>query len=443
MILKNILNWLLIAICFAAPISLNAQQSKNMTKATEFVDLLARGRFAEAVAQFDETMKSASPPDKLQTFWQAVGAQFGSFKKQIGARTEKAAPYEIVYVTCEFEESKIDFELVFNQTGQIAGMFIVTAETLVEFSVPSYADQNLFTEKEVTVGTGEFALRGTLATPQKKKIIPAVVLVHGSGPNDRDETVGGAKPFRDLAWGLASKGVAVLRYEKRTLEHGKKLASIKNFTVKEEVIDDAVSAVELLRKTEGIDPKRIFVLGHSLGGMLIPRIGKRDPKIAGFIVLAGATRPLEDMILEQSNYLASLDGNVSEEEKKRLASFKEFAAQVKNLKPEDAAANKILFGAPASYYLDLRGYNPPESAKQLKQPILILQGERDYQVTMVDFQNWRNALSGKKNVTFKAYPKLNHLFVAGEGAATSSEYHKAGNVAETVIVDIVEWIEKH
>ena len=445
--MKITLNALLIGICLAATISLDGQNvplSKNMTKATEFVDLLARGSFADAVAQFDETMKSASPPDKLQTLWQALNAQIGKFKKQTGTRIEKVAPYEIVYVTCEFEKSTVDFKLVFNQNNQIAGMFIVPTETPVKFLVPTYANQNLFTEKEVTIGTGEFALRGTLAMPKEKGMVPAIVLVHGSGPNDRDETIGGNKPFRDLAWGLASKGVAVLRYEKRTLEHGKKLASIENFTVKEEVIDDAVSAVELLRKTEGIDAKRIFVLGHSLGGMLVPRIGKADTKIAGFIVLAGATRPVEDMILEQSNYLVSLDGNVSEGEKKGIESFKKFAAQVKNLKPEDAATNKIFFGAPASYYLDLRGYNPPpEIAKQLKQPILILQGERDYQVTMVDFQNWRNALSRKKNVAFKTYTKLNHLFIAGEGAPTSSEYGKAGNVAESVIVDIVEWIRKH
>jgi dienelactone hydrolase len=443
--MKIIMNALLIVVSFSSQISLAAQneQNKFVKEATQFVDLLVKGNFAVAVGQFDETMKSALPPDKLQGLWQSLNAQLGNFKKELGARIEKAAQYEIVYVTCEFEKSTVDLKLVFNQNGLITGLFIVPTEMPVKFLEPAYADRNLFTEKEVTVGTGEFALRGTLAMPKGKELFPAIVLVHGSGPNDRDETIGGSKPFRDLAWGLASKGIAVLRYEKRTLEHGKRLASIKNFTVKEEVIDDAVSAVDLLRKTEGIDTKRIFVLGHSLGGMLVPRIGKADPKIAGFIVLAGSTRPVEDMIVEQSNYLASLNDNLTEEERKRLESFKEFAAQVKKLRPEDAAANKIFFGAPASYYLDLRGYSPPETAKRLKQPFLILQGERDYQVTMVDFQNWRNALSKKKNVTFKTYQKLNHLFIAGEGAAAPSEYSQTGNVAETVVVDIAEWIGKH
>lgn len=445
LIMRIILNALVIAASLTAPIFLAAQnqQNKYIKEALQFVDLMARGNFEEAATQFDETMKSASPPDKLHTLWQALGAQFGDFIKQVGARSEKAEQYKIVYVTCEFETSTVDLKLVFNPSGQIAGMFIVPSETSVKFTVPTYANQNLFTEKKVIVGSGEFALRGTLAMPKGKQKFPAVVLIHGSGPNDRDETIGVSKPFRDLAWGLASKGVAVLRYEKRTLEHSKKIATIKNFTVKEEVIDDAVSAVELLRRTDEINEKRIFVLGHSLGGMLIPRIGKADKKIAGFIILSGATRPVEEMIVEQSNYLASLDGTISEEEKKRIESFKEFAAQVKNLKPEDASTSRIYFGAPASYYLDLRDYNPPIAAKQLKQPILILQGERDYQVTIVDFQNWKNALSKKKNAIFRTYPKLNHLFIAGEGAATASEYGKAGNIAENVVVDIAEWIAKH
>src|SRR5262249_23144105 len=146
---------------------------------------------------------------------------------------------------------------------------------------------------------------------------PAVVLVHGSGPNDRDETILGNKPFRDLAGGLASQGIAVLRYEKRTRAHAAKLA-VKTPTLDEEVTDDAVAAGKLLRRTKDVDPKRVFVLGHSLGATMAPRIGERDPDIAGLIVLAGATRPLEDLILEQVSYAFSLRGEPSEEDKAEL-----------------------------------------------------------------------------------------------------------------------------
>jgi hypothetical protein len=232
------------------------------------------------------------------------------------------------------------------------------------------------------------------------------VLVHGSGPNDKDETFGPNKPFRDLAWELAERGIAVLRYDKRTKVHPEQFRG--NLTVKEETVDDA--------------------LGHSLGGMLIPRIGTAHPNIAGLIVMAGTTRPLEDVIVDQMQYLG---GNVT--------AAKAQAEKVKSLKP----GGPPVAGVPASYWLDLRGYDPPEAAKQLQQPMPILQGERDYQVTMTDFAGWKMALGSRSSVTFKTYPVLNHMFIPGEGKSTPAEYEKPGRVPEDVIDDIAGWIKVH
>lgn len=103
----------------------------------------------------------------------------------------------------------------------------------------------------------------------------------------------------------------------------------------------------------------------------------------------------------------------------------------------------VIFGVPASYWLDLRGYDPAESAKTLKQPMLILQGERDYQVTMEDFKRWNTVLAGKGNVTFKSYPGLNHLFIAGTNRSTPLEYEQPGHVDVRVVEDIASWIKKH
>ncbi|MDT7603648.1 MAG: uncharacterized protein QOF61_1645, partial [Acidobacteriota bacterium] len=267
---------------------------------------------------------------------------------------------------------------------------LVAAKKAAEYQPPAYAAPASFTEKDVTVGAGtEWALPGTLTMPTGKGSFPAVVLVHGSGPNDRDETLLANKPFRDLAWGLASQGIAVLRYDKRTRIYGAKVAALGNFTVKEESVDDAVAAVALLRQTPGVDAKRIFVLGHSLGAMLVPRIGAADPRIRGLVVMAGPTTLLEDAFVRQYEYLLALDGSLSDDDRKVIDAIKQQTARVKQLTPSDINSKELLHGAPVSYWLDLRAYDPVATARRLRQPILVIQGERDYNVTMADFRGWQ------------------------------------------------------
>lgn len=413
--------------------------------ATGFIDRLAKGDFQAAASNFADMMKAAAPPEKLSEIWMALQGQLGAYKSRGTVRTEKHGANDFVFVTTEFERSTVDLKVVVDAGGRIAGFSIVPTPAPgaqvapPPYTPPAYVDKNAFKEREVTVGSGEWALPGTLAVPVGPGPFPAVVLVHGSGPNDRDETIEGDKPFRDLAWGLASRGIAVLRYEKRTRQHATQLAAVKNFTVQQETVDDAVAAAELLRHTEGIDPKRVFALGHSLGGMLIPRIGQGDLQLAGLIVMAGAAKPLEDIILEQVAYIDAADGVITDQEKSQLESLRAEVARVKALKPGDTGT---ALGAPDSYWLDLRGYDPPESAKFLKQRLLILQGERDYQVTMDNFEAWKKALAGRPNVTLKTYSKLNHLFIEGEGKSTPAEYEKPGHVSAAVIADIAEWIKK-
>jgi hypothetical protein len=446
--------------CLVLPSAALAQETTNPTpddmtaQARALVDALAKGDFAGASKNFDERMRAALPPEKLQLVWENINTQAGDFKRQTTVRTEKVGQYDAVIVTCEFAFMALDTRVVFNDKRQVTGLFFVPASkpsSANAYTTPSYVRPASFQEKEVTVGTGEWAVPGTLAMPvlptgttARRATFPAVVLVHGSGPHDRDETVGAFKPFRDLAQGLASQGIAVLRYEKRTKAHGEKIMKTASatFTVKEEVIDDALAAVALLRKMEGINPRRIFVLGHSLGGMLAPRIARADPHIAGLILLAGASRPLEDVLLPQFTYLFSLDGVVSPEEQAQLDALIKQLAKLKDPQTNDATlAAELPLQLPARYWLALRGYMPAQDARTLKTPMLILQGERDYQVTMEDFEGWK-ILSSRKNVQLKSYPRLNHLFIEGEGKSTPEEYSKTGNIPPYVIDDITAWINK-
>jgi PKD repeat protein/dienelactone hydrolase len=409
------------------------------TKARTFVDLLSKGKFEEAHELFNRDMAEALPEDTLNTTWNSVISNVGEFKGIVKTKTTLDGEYKIVFVTCEFANATLDAKIVFDKEAKIAGLWFVPTESEVAYKPPGYANPDSFTEIECMVGSGEWQLPATLTIPKGEGLFPAVILVHGSGPHDRDETIGSSKPFKDLAWGLATKDIAVLRYEKRTKQYADKIANqMENFTVNEETINDALLAVGLLRKTKEINSNRIFILGHSLGGMLAPRIAAQDDNLSGLILLAANTRSLPDMILEQSEYLAALDGKIDEEDAKKLKEIREQVIKVKEL---NISEGEIVLGASKACWEDLMNYDPVKTARNLTFPILILQGERDYQVTMEDFEGWKNGLGGRDNVSSKAYPCLNHLFIHGTGNSTPAEYAKAGNVAQIVIDDVTEWIK--
>ncbi|QDT41352.1 Alpha/beta hydrolase family protein [Gimesia alba] len=432
--------WLLALGLWQSVFATEQVKPERVKLAREFVEQMGQGEFEKVVQRFDRVMTKALPSDNLQAIWNGLVTQYGSFQEIKETRTEDLKKYKIVFVTCQFERGKLDAKVVFTEQNEITGLFFVPTGA---YRTPGYVDRKAFEEVEVTVGKGLWAVPGTLSLPQGDKRVPAVVLVHGSGPNDRDETIGPNKPFRDLAHGLATRGIAVLRYEKRTKHHRLKMALISGgLTVKEESIDDAVAAVDTLAEQPRIDADRIFVLGHSLGGNLLPRIGGASDKIAGFISFAGSVRPLEDLVLDQVNYLLSLDGTITPEEQKSIETIKKQVEQVKSSAlSEEVATSELPLGISATYWLDLRGYQPANRAKTLEKPFLILQGERDYQVTMVDFELWKQALGSRDDVKLISYPRLNHLFMAGEGKSTPSEYITPGNVEKRVVIDIAKWIK--
>ena len=411
----------------------------NILKARRFIELLSKGETAKAENFVGDEMKAKISEGQLGKIWRSLAPRFGSFRNLSKAKKQNINGFEVITLSGEFEKINVNVIISFDKAGMIQGFFLKPIEV---YKTPNYAKPELFENRKVNIGSGEFSLPGNLMIPKSKKESPVVIIVHGSGPNDRDGThVNSAnKPYKDLALGLASKGVAALRYEKWTKQYGSKLAKVKSLTVKDEVIDDVILAVELLRKTEGINAKKIYVLGHSLGGYLIPRINKRSKNIEGFISFAGATQHLEDVYLEQNRYFAKLDGKISKEEQEKLNELKQIALKIKSLTVKDLDSSEFYLGAYSAYWIDLQKYEPPKEAKSIRKPFLILQGERDYQVTMVDFKNWKKELEGKESVTFRSYPKLNHIFMSGEGIPSPADYSKTNHVAEKVIDDIVHWI---
>ncbi len=418
--------------------SATAQTPAADSTAGHFVDLMAREAFADAAAMMDGTMLAAVPEPKLREIWQSLTTQVGAYQKRGPIRLSRAGGYDVALVSTTFATSALDIKVVIDSARRVSGLYFLPA------APPSAAAGPLpegLSEREVTVGARGWPLKGTLTLPKGGGRFPLVILVHGSGPHDRDETIGPNTPFKDLAYGLAQRGVAVLRYEKRTLAYGQRIATelMAGFTVEEETIADALAAADSARHLDRIDPARIYVAGHSLGGYLVPRIVAGDQRLAGAIALAGSTRHLEDMVIEQLDYLASQDGGDDKSGAAQREMLRTQAQQIKALTPADSSKKVILIGAPPDYWLDLRNYDPVATARSQSTPLLILQGGRDYQVTQADLARWQQ-IAGRKGVTIRQYPALNHLFIAGTGPSTPAEYARPGHVDDQVIADIAGWI---
>ena len=416
-------------------------EASTVAEARALTQLLISGDTAKVVERFNDQMKAGLSEAQLKQGLATLASQAGAFKSLGTARFETKGALRQVTVTSDYERGALDFTVVLDAANRIAGLSIRPYAPPVTYAPPAYATAAAFTNQEVTVDAGGWPLPGTLSMPVGTGPVPAVVLVHGSGPQDRDETLGPLKPLRDLAEGLASRGVAVLRYEKRTKQHPKRLP--RTMTVNDEVVDDALAAVALLRASPRVRADRVFVLGHSLGGTMAPRIASRDARVAGLVIIAGLVRPIEQAVVDQVRYIASLDGTVQPAEQQQIDGYVAMGAQIVKLTEADVAAGPVLMGAPPSYWLDIRSYRPDQVAAKLVQPMLIVQGERDYQVTMADdFAAWRRALEARPNVTFKSYPGLNHMMMPGTGPSTPNEYNTPAHVAEVVVTDIAAWLKR-
>ena len=304
-------------------------------------------------------------------------------------------------------------------------------------------------EEKIIIGENtQYPLNGLLTLPDDTaKPVPAVVFVHGSGASNMDEKVGKLTPFKDLAQGLARHGIASVRYDKRSFAHGFKMLRDKDLevTVKTETIYDAILATELLKKDPRIDPERVFIIGHSMGGMLSPRIDAEGGNYAGLIIMAGSPRKLEEIILDQNEAaLRSTKGFVNWIVKKQVAKFAAMFDGMYELSDAEAKKKKMGGGTTLYYFKEMGEHAASAYLSSCEKPILIMQGEKDFQATAEkDFAAYKQLLAGRSNVTFRLYENLSHAFVPsvyGDIMKAKQEYNVKQHISDEVIGDIASWI---
>jgi dienelactone hydrolase len=419
-------------------------QGWSEARALDLVEKLRRGRFDQIHEAFAPQLRSMVTADALRAAWEAECRRLGPLVSVGQPVSEPTAPGTVVVrVPLQLERDQVVLVASMAEPGVLVGLQLApVAAPGSAWQPPEYADPTRFQEEELTVGSEPLAVPGTLSLPHQAGAVPAVVLLSGSGPHDRDETIGANKPLKDLAWGLASRGVAALRFEKVTYAHPGEIGRMQGFTVVDEYVPQALAAVQLLRRHPGIDPGRIFLLGHSLGGTVAPRVAALEPSIVGLVVLAGGTQPLHWAAVRQLRYLASLEPATAAASQPTIELLTEQARLIDSAELSDSVpSNRLPFGTPASYWLDLRSYNPVAVAAALNRPMLILQGGRDYQVTVADdLVRWQRGLAGRPDVTIRIYPSDNHLFVRGAGPSKPAEYEKPGHVDPAVVEDVAVWL---
>ena len=417
------------------------------------VHAFVRGDFHSAGKDFAPAIARQFPPAKIRQAWYSVQASAGEYQRLGKAERRRIDGKPVVVIPVGFSHAPWDFVYACNGDNEITTARLMPAAQLDEAATAERkAAQGKIPVKPRTLADGVRVeplsvpspygpLRGAMTLPAGKGPFSAVVMVGGSGPNDLDEAVGGSKPFRDIADGLVAAGIASLRYDKRQTDYPFAMAADKHLTVDEEETDDALAAVRLLAKQQQVDPHRVFVLGHSEGAMLAPRIGRRDPRLAGIIMLSAPARKLLAVILEQTREQGQRLGLPKDQIEKSEQALAAGQALLDKADPKHPPHGSF-GGAPQSWWLSLHDYDQVATAESLSMPILILQGGSDFQVSpRNDFDAWKRALAGHSNVTFHFYPGLSHLFTPAGKTLTTADYARPAHVDPAVIRDIASWIK--
>ncbi len=420
-------------ICVSSVAFAKGFDEKKLTAdSITYAEAMAEGDFAKVSAAFSKQLKKKLNMISLTQSYNKISDGMGEFVEIAGTTYKTSEKYTTVQVIMHYKNNGIKLTLTYNDANEIDGLFM--AYSPLPYTL---ADNDKFKEKAIKLGDPE--IDGILCLP-KGEVSEVAILVQGSGQTDMNETVGGGAntPFKDIAHGLAEKGIATIRYNKRFYQYPETAKA--DMTVKEEVLDDVALAIAFAKDNKHAKFSAITIIGHSLGGMLAPKIAQDNPDVARIISLAGSPRNLADIALDQATDAINASSIPDSSKKLNISYAQSEVNKVKKL--ESAKDGETILGFTTHYWLALNKIDTPAIVKELKIPMLFLQGTADFQVKVeTDYKEWQKILAEKSNATFKTYDKLNHMFMTTKGKTDATEYNEKSAVDKNVIDDIAAWIK--
>lgn len=415
------------------------RDAESAQVAVSALNLARRGEFAAVLAMFAPGPQRRLTAEAIDAAWQTHVNRHGAVWSIEPTEVHSDSGMMVVTVVLRTASTALQAIVSMDRRGRLLNLQVTPMAS--PWQPPAYAAVDSFTEYEVVLGDRPRAVGGTVSVPRASAPVPAVVLLSGGGPFNRDMTMGENRIGTDLAWGLASRGIAVLRFDKASQAHAQWVAKNPDFTPTDEYVPYAAAAVDQLKADPAIDPSRIVIVGHSMGGSYAPRVALARPEVAGLVLLAAEAEPMNRAAVRVLNYLASLDPS-STAMRNAAAAMVGLAANVDSPQLSRRTDPATLpFGYSGAYWLDVRDYDPIGTARQTGKPLLILQGGRDYQVTVDDdLARWRAAFDGRGDVSIRVYDADDHLFFPGSGPSTPAGYEPRQHVDGAVVADIADWI---
>jgi hypothetical protein len=424
-------------------------KEQHLERAQALFTLLRLTEYETITKQFDTTLLKATPV-QLAKQWMKTVDKLGDFRSIRNTTSEQFATGELVTVEADFDRVLLDVKFSFTEQHLLNG--VAFAPTGPKYQTPKYVRLDSIEERSITVNADKYTLPGILTLPKfipQGVKIPVAILLHGAGAEDKDRTSGPVKPNKDLALGLAMQGIASIRYEKRIKLYALKGKESETFTVNDEVIDDAVAALQLARTLAGempIDASKIVVIAPNLAATLVPRIYEKDkqknafaPRFVGAVMVAANHQKWLETVRSRFTKAFQLDGNITSEERRVLSTLeKEITLVNSNELSPKTSTEKLPFNLPGSYWMDIRKYDHVQAITNAPFAMLFLHGEKDRYMGFEEFTAWKERAGKKQNTTFKSYPDLVNLLLPKPPENEVSE--KPSNIPSEVIMDITTWI---